>query len=111
MKGGKKGRVILKGLIEEHVQHFPWFTRNMVDHYIVIYTDDNFVPLEIDTSTSNQRVVSDWTEASTIALATVNVTAITAPTGTTIMTPESESISTLNLKERWKTSRNPKEHN
>jgi hypothetical protein len=26
MEGGKKGCGILKGLIEEHVQHFPWLT-------------------------------------------------------------------------------------
>jgi hypothetical protein len=32
MEGGKKGCGILKGLIEEHVQHLPWITRNMVDH-------------------------------------------------------------------------------
>jgi hypothetical protein len=64
MEGGKKGRGILKGLIEEHVQHFPWITRNMVDHYIVTYTDDNLVPLEIDTSINNQTVVSGLTDAS-----------------------------------------------
>jgi hypothetical protein len=70
MEGGKKGRGILKGLIEEHVQHFPWITRNMVDHYIVTYTDDNIMPLEIDTSIKNQTVVSGLTDASPVALAT-----------------------------------------
>jgi hypothetical protein len=64
MGGGKKGRGILKGTIEEHVQHFPWLTRNMVDHYIVTYMDDNLVPLEIDTSINNQTVVSGLTDAS-----------------------------------------------
>jgi hypothetical protein len=66
----------------------------MVDHYTVTYTDDNLVHLEIDTSINNQTVVSGLTDASPIALATVNVTAITAPTGTTITTPGSESVST-----------------
>jgi hypothetical protein len=47
MEGDKKGRGILKGLIDEHVQHFPWLTRNMVDHYIVTYTDDNHVVLRL----------------------------------------------------------------
>jgi hypothetical protein len=31
-EGGKKGHDILKGLIEEHMQHFPWLAQNMVDH-------------------------------------------------------------------------------
>jgi hypothetical protein len=93
MEGGKKGRGILKGLIEEHLQHFPWLTRNMVDHYIVTYTDDNLVPLEIYTSINNQTVVSYLTDASPVALAIVNVTGTTAPTDTTIMTRGSESVS------------------
>jgi hypothetical protein len=86
MEEGKKGRGILKGLIEEHVQHFPWLTRNMVDHYIFTYTDDNIVPLEIDTSINTQTVVSGLTDASPVALAIANVTGITAPTDTTITT-------------------------
>jgi hypothetical protein len=94
MEGGKKGRGILKGLIEQNVQHFPWVTRNMVDHYIVTYTDDNLVPLEIDTSINNQTVVSGLTDASLVALAIANVTGITAPTDTNIMTRGSESVST-----------------
>jgi hypothetical protein len=87
VEGGKKGCGILKGLIEEHVQHFPLLTRNFVDHNIVTYTDDNLVPLEIDTSINNQTVVSFLTDASPVALATANVTGITAPTDTTITTP------------------------
>jgi hypothetical protein len=94
MEGGKKGRGILKGLKEEHAQHFPWLTRNMVDHYIVTYMDDNLVLLEIDTSINNQTVVSGLTDASPVALVTANMKAITAPTGTTITTPGSESVST-----------------
>jgi hypothetical protein len=96
-EGGKKGRGILKGLIEEHVHHFPWLTWNMVDYYIVTYTYDNLVPLDIDTSINNQTavsVVSGLTDASPVALATANVTATDAPTGTTITTPGSESVST-----------------
>jgi hypothetical protein len=100
MEGGKKGCGILKGLIEEHLQHFPWLTRNMVDHYIATYTDDNLVHLEIDTSINNQTVVSGFTDASPVALATANVTAITAPTGATITTPGSESVSTSKRGER-----------
>jgi hypothetical protein len=97
MEWGKKGRGILKGLIEEHVQHFPWLTRNMVDHYIVTYTDDKLVPLEIDTSINNQTVVSGLTDASSVALAIANVTGITAPTDTTITTRGSESVSKWNI--------------
>jgi hypothetical protein len=36
----------------------------MVDHYIVTYTNDNVVPLEIDTSINNQTVLSGLTDAS-----------------------------------------------
>jgi hypothetical protein len=91
-EGGKKGCGISKGLIEEHVQHFPWLTQNMVDHYIVTYTENNLLPLEIDT-TNTQTVVSGLTDAPPIALATVNVTAISTPTCITIMRPEYESVS------------------
>jgi hypothetical protein len=52
------------------------------------------VPLEIDTSINNQTVVSGLTGALPIALVTANVTATTAPTGTTITTPGFESVST-----------------
>jgi hypothetical protein len=83
MEGGKKGRGILKRLIEEHVRHFSWLTRNMVDHFIATYTDDNLVPLEIIT-TNNQTEVSVLTDASPIALPTMNLN----------FTPESESVST-----------------
>jgi hypothetical protein len=80
--------------IEEHVQHFPWLTPNMEDHYIVTYKEENLMHLDIDTSIKNQTVVSGLTHASPIALATANITAIATPAGTTITTPGSESFST-----------------
>jgi hypothetical protein len=93
MEEVKKRCAILKGLIEEHIRHFPWLTRNMLNHYIITYTNDNIMPLEIVTGTNNYTVVSGLTGASPIDMATVNSTVITAPTGTTT-TQESESVST-----------------
>jgi hypothetical protein len=63
----------------------------MVDHYIVTYTDDILVHLEIVT-TINQKLVSGLKDASPIAMVTANVTVIPTPTGTNT-TPESESVS------------------
>jgi hypothetical protein len=55
---------MLKELVQEHMIHFPWLTRNMVHHYMINYTDDNLVPLEIVTGMNNQTVVSGLTDVS-----------------------------------------------
>jgi hypothetical protein len=55
-------------LLEEHIQHFPWFTHNMAHYYIITYTDDNIVPLGIFTGTNNQTSLSGLTDASPIAI-------------------------------------------
>jgi hypothetical protein len=80
---------MLKDLVQEHIIHLPWLTRNTVSHYMINCTDDNLVPLEIITGTNNQTVVSGLTDASPVGMATA--TAITTPTGTTTT---QESVST-----------------
>jgi hypothetical protein len=93
MEEGKKGHGVLKGLIEEHIRHFTWLTRNMVSHYIITFIDKNIVPLVIATFTKNQTVVSGLTDASPVAMATSHLIAITTPTGTTTA-QESVSVPT-----------------
>jgi hypothetical protein len=83
MEEGKIGRGMLKELVQEHMIHFYWLTRNMVSHYMINYTDDNLVPLEIVTGMNNQTVVSGLTDASPIGMAMAMATAITTPIGTT----------------------------
>jgi hypothetical protein len=80
---------MLKELVQDNMIHSPWLTRNMVSHYIINYTDNNLVPLEIVTGMNNQTVVSGLTDASPIDMAMA--TAITTPTGTTTT---QESVST-----------------
>jgi hypothetical protein len=82
---------MLKELVQEHMINFPWLTRNMVSHYIINYTDDNLVPLEIVTGMNNQTVVSGLTDASPVGIVIATATAITTPTGTTTT---QESVST-----------------
>jgi hypothetical protein len=43
-ESGKKGHGLIESLIEEHLPHLPWLTRNMVHHYITTYTGENLVP-------------------------------------------------------------------
>jgi hypothetical protein len=38
--GGKKGRGLIKALLDEHIPHFPWLTINMLYHYILTYSTD-----------------------------------------------------------------------
>jgi hypothetical protein len=78
-------RAMLKELVQEHMIHFPWLTWNMVSHYMINYTDDNIVPLEIVNGMNNQTVVSGLTDASPVgmAMATATTITITTPNGTT----------------------------
>jgi hypothetical protein len=80
---------MLKEVVQGHIIHLPWLTRNMVIHYLINYNDDNLVPLEIVTGTKNHTVMSGLTDASPVGMTTA--TAITTRTGTT--TPQ-ESVST-----------------
>jgi hypothetical protein len=80
---------MLKELVQEQIIHFLCLTRNMVSHYMINYTDDNIMPLEIVTGTNNQAVVSGLTDAPPVGM--VTATAITTPTGTTTT---QESVST-----------------
>jgi hypothetical protein len=89
---GKIGRGMLKELVQDNMIHFPLLTRSMVSHYMINYTDDNIVPLEIVTGMNNQTVVSGLTYASPVGMAMAMATAITMPTGTT-RTQESVSTS------------------
>jgi hypothetical protein len=82
---------MLKELVQEHIINFPWLTRNMVSHYMINYTDDNLMPLEIFNGINNQTVVSGLTDASLVVMAMATATAITTPTGTTTT---QESVST-----------------
>jgi hypothetical protein len=65
----KIGCGMLKELVQEHMIYFPWLTWNMVSHYMINYTDDNLVPLEIVTDMNNQTVVSGLTDASPVGMA------------------------------------------
>jgi hypothetical protein len=80
---------MLKELVKDHMIHFPWLTWNMVSHYMINYTDDNIMPLEIVTGMHNQTVVSGLTDASPVGM--VTATMITTPTDTTTV---QESVST-----------------
>jgi hypothetical protein len=91
IKEGKIGRGMLKELVQEHMIHFLWHTRNMVIHYMINHTDDNPVPLEIITGMNNQTLVSGLTDASPVGMATVTATAIITSNGTTTT---QESVST-----------------
>jgi hypothetical protein len=42
---GKKGRDILKELMDEHITQFSWMTINMVSHYIKITQRKMLCPL------------------------------------------------------------------
>jgi hypothetical protein len=64
----------------------------MVSHYMINYTDDNLVPLEIVTGMNNQTLVSGLIYASPVGMAMATATTITTPTGTTTT---QESVSTL----------------
>jgi hypothetical protein len=82
---------MLKELVQEHMIHFPWLTRNMVSHYMINYTDDNLVHLEIVTGMNNKTVVSGLNAASPVGMAMATATAITTPTSTNTT---QESVST-----------------
>jgi hypothetical protein len=82
---------MLKELVQEHMIHFPWLTRSMVSHYMIIYTDHNIVPLDIVTGMNNQTLVSGLTDVSPVGMAMATATAISTPNGTNTAR---ESVST-----------------
>jgi hypothetical protein len=60
---GKRGRGILKEPMDEHIKHFPWPTRNTMDHYTSTYLEQDTLPMMIDIH--HQTVVS-WITKETI---------------------------------------------
>jgi hypothetical protein len=59
---GKKGRGILKEVMEEHIKHFPWMTIKMVIHYIKTYPHEADFPTVIETH--HLTVVRGMTDSS-----------------------------------------------
>ena len=104
-ESGKKGRGLIKILVEEHLPHFPWLTRNMVHHFITTHTDENMVPTVI--KTSHQTVVSGLTDLQSpvsaararrsppaVAAPVVTTPAVTTPAATTQLVVATEPVIT-----------------
>jgi hypothetical protein len=66
---GNMGRGLLKFIISEHVRHFPWLTRHMVNHYIATHPDGEPIDTVIQTNSNKKTVVSGLTDSSPIARA------------------------------------------
>jgi hypothetical protein len=65
-ESGKKGRGLIKSLVEEHLPHFLCMTRNMLHHFITTYTNENMVPTVIQTK--HHTVVSGLTNLTSLLL-------------------------------------------
>jgi hypothetical protein len=61
---GKKGRGIVKELMDERIKKFPWLTRNMMNHYTSTYLEEDTLRMVIDTQ--QQTAVSGITESSSV---------------------------------------------
>jgi hypothetical protein len=74
--GGKKGRGLIKALLVDHLPHFPWLTRNVLDHYILTYSTNGLgVPKMI--IAQEQKIMSGLTDvASPFRAATPSATAM-----------------------------------
>jgi hypothetical protein len=66
---GNTGRGLLKLIISEHIHHFPWLTRHMVNHYIATHPDGEPIGTVNQTNSNNQTVMSGLTDLSPIARA------------------------------------------
>jgi hypothetical protein len=100
--GGKKGRGLIKAILAEHLTHFPWLTRTMLDHYILTYTDDFMVPkiiiaqqhtivLGLTNVASPVRAATSAIEMSTVTSA---ATSANTPGSTTTSTKETVATTT-----------------
>jgi hypothetical protein len=50
---GNTGRGLYKLIISEHIHHFPWLTRHMVNHYIATHPDGEPIGTFIQTNKLN----------------------------------------------------------
>jgi hypothetical protein len=81
-----------KALLAEHLPHFPWLTRNMLDHYILTYSTDGVrVPKMI--IAQEQTIVSGLTNAASPVRA-ATPSAIAMSTATSANIPGSTTTST-----------------
>jgi hypothetical protein len=64
---GNTGRGLLKLIISEHIHHFPWINRHMVNHNIATHSYDKQIGTVIKTNSNNQTVISGLTYSSPIA--------------------------------------------
>jgi hypothetical protein len=58
---------LLQLIISEHIHHFPWITRHMVNHYIATHPDGEPIGTVVQTNSNNQTVVSGLNDLSPIA--------------------------------------------
>jgi hypothetical protein len=66
---GNTGRGLLKLIISDHIHHFPWLTRHIVNHYIATHQDGEPIGTVIQTNSNNQTFVSGLNDTSPIARA------------------------------------------
>jgi hypothetical protein len=64
---GNTGRGLLKSIISEHIKHFPWLTRHMVNHYIATHPYGQRICTVVVTNSKNETVVSGLTDPSPVA--------------------------------------------
>jgi hypothetical protein len=64
---GNPVRGLLKSIISEHIHHFQWITRYMVNHYIATHPDGQPIGTVVMDNINNQTVMSGLTALSPIA--------------------------------------------
>jgi hypothetical protein len=57
---GSTGRGLLKLIISEHIHHFQWPTRHMVNHYIATRPDVELIGTVIKTNSNNHAQEQGW---------------------------------------------------
>jgi hypothetical protein len=60
---GNRVRGLFQSISSEHIRHFPWLTRHMVNHYIATHPYGQTIGRVIVTHTNNQTVVSGLTDS------------------------------------------------
>jgi hypothetical protein len=59
---GNTGRGLLKLISSEHIHHFLWLARHMVNHYIATHPDGEPIGTVVQTNSNNQTVISGLTD-------------------------------------------------
>jgi hypothetical protein len=60
----KKGMGILKELMDENIEQFPWLIRNTMNHYTSAYLEEDYTPMVI--YTHYQTGMSEITDSSSV---------------------------------------------